>query len=66
MPNKKCFCGKKVASIIGDCKFCDNKFCLVHRLPESHECVGLANCCREAKERNEEKLLNEKCVGTKI
>ena len=66
MANKKCFCGKKFASIIGDCKFCDCKFCLIHRLPESHNCTKLDECCKIAKENNEIKLMEEKCIASKI
>jgi predicted nucleic acid binding AN1-type Zn finger protein len=25
------------------CKFCESSFCIVHRLPEKHECVVLAS-----------------------
>jgi len=40
MPNKCNFegCAKKIAVIVGDCKFCQKKFCTQHRLPEDHDC----------------------------
>jgi predicted nucleic acid binding AN1-type Zn finger protein len=66
MVNKKCFCGKKNAYIIGNCKFCNNCFCLNHRLPESHNCEKLQECCEIAREKNKIKLMNEKCVASKI
>lgn len=66
MANIKCFCGKKYAYIIGDCKYCNQKFCLIHRLPESHNCQNLQECCSIAKKNNEIKLMNEKCTPNKL
>ena len=34
-------CGK-VETLPFTCKFCGNEFCTKHRLPEDHDCVGLA------------------------
>ena len=34
-------CNRAVC-LIGDCRYCDGKFCLKHRLPETHAC-NLAN-----------------------
>jgi predicted nucleic acid binding AN1-type Zn finger protein len=66
MANKKCFCGKKIAYIIGECKFCTCSFCLIHRLPEIHNCINLDKCKEQAKDINENKLMQEKCVANKI
>ena len=67
MTKTKCAtCGKKAAAIIGDCRFCEQKFCLKHRLPESHACINLENCKNEAKERNTENVMNGKCVSAKV
>lgn len=36
------FCGKSFGdSLPFKCKFCGGKFCLKHRLPEAHKCLGL-------------------------
>ena len=34
------YCGKK--ELMGfTCSYCDNYFCVEHRLPEKHKCTGL-------------------------
>ena len=52
-------CSLKVAMIVGHCKYCDNDFCLKHRLPESHDCVNRVDCHMEAKKQLEEKLRSD-------
>ena len=32
---------KSKQSLIGNCKWCNKNYCLKHRLPESHLCIGL-------------------------
>lgn len=52
-------CKSRIAKIVGDCKSCDSRFCLVHRLPEMHRCVNMADIRKQAFEANETKLINE-------
>ena len=59
-------CTDKVVKIIGDCRYCQAKFCGRHRLPEAHACVNLTNCKQVAHERNSVKLLSERCVASKV
>ena len=59
-------CGGKYANIIGDCKFCKCKFCLSHRLPESHNCINISICKDNAFSINSNKVMSEKCVASKI
>ena len=59
-------CSKKTAKIIGDCRYCSNKFCESHRLPESHSCTCYDKVRCESKNILKNKLMNEKCVGVKI
>jgi ubiquitin C len=68
IPNKCAFegCVKKIAVIVGDCKFCQKKFCTQHRLPESHSCPNIQACRQQSFDKNKEKLLREKCVGVKV
>ncbi len=50
------YCGEK-ADIPFKCKFCGDVFCSTHRLPESHECVGLDRYKEDAK--NDRKVVYE-------
>ncbi|KAI8149628.1 ubiquitin family-domain-containing protein [Fennellomyces sp. T-0311] len=59
-------CSDKVVKIIGDCRYCQSRFCARHRLPEAHACVNLMSCRQVAHERNSIKLLSERCVASKV
>ncbi|KAI9299607.1 hypothetical protein BJ944DRAFT_172141, partial [Cunninghamella echinulata] len=59
-------CTDKPVKIIGDCRYCESKFCARHRLPEAHACVNLTTCKQAAYERNTLKLLSERCVASKV
>ncbi|KAI9485315.1 MAG: polyubiquitin [Benjaminiella poitrasii] len=59
-------CSDKVVKIIGDCRYCQHKFCARHRLPEAHSCENLMSCKQAAHERNSIKLLSERCVASKV
>jgi len=68
-PRLKCAfgdCLKKPILIIGNCKFCSNKYCAQHRLPESHSCSNMTDCRQQSFDRNKAKLLKEKCVAAKV
>jgi len=53
-------CRDAAQRIVGDCGFCNGKFCAKHRMLESHMCSKLAACKAEEKERNREKLESER------
>ena len=58
-PRAKCCaegCTQKPAMIIGDCAYCESKFCAQHRLPEMHECVKMKQCRQIAKTENTQRL----------
>jgi len=59
-------CTKKAAVVVGDCKFCQQHFCVKHRLPEMHSCTGLESCKKTSYDKNKEKLMKEKCVANKV
>ncbi|KAI8366832.1 ubiquitin-related domain-containing protein [Radiomyces spectabilis] len=59
-------CHDKSVNIIGDCRYCQSRFCARHRLPEAHACVNLTSCKQMAHERNSMKLLSERCVASKV
>ena len=59
-------CNVRRALIIGDCKYCEQKFCCKHRLPESHACSTILTCQTERFERNKKTLLSNSCVGKKL
>ena len=59
-------CKRRVAVVIGDCKYCQHHYCDTHRLPEDHKCDGLDKCRRERFDKNREKLLKEQIIICKI
>ena len=59
-------CSGKKLKLIGKCSYCSLIFCKNHRLPETHECIGIQECKDRHKEILSKKLLNEKTVGKKI
>jgi len=67
--NNKCAfpdCCQKPVLIIGDCKFCKLKFCVNHRLPESHVCSNMKSCREQSFNKLKAKLESEKCVSSKV
>lgn len=42
------------------CRYCGNKFCAEHRLPENHDCGGLEEEIEKEKEQTEEKWFEDK------
>ena len=48
--------------IVGDCGFCQKRFCGKHRMLESHNCEGLDNARQADKDRNAAKLQHERTV----
>lgn len=59
-------CSKKIALIIGDCIYCNEQFCLKHRLPESHDCKNKKLCNLSYYEKNKSKLLKNALTSKKI
>lgn len=59
-------CKDKAVKIIGDCRYCQQKFCGKHRLPEAHSCQNLNNCRLESAAKNTAKLMGEKCETSKV
>jgi hypothetical protein len=58
-------CKEKIQPIVGECGFCQGKFCSKHRLLESHNCTGLEDCKKESHERNATKLNSERTMAIK-
>lgn len=59
-------CKFKILSIGISCPKCNKSFCGLHRLPEDHQCPFLQEIKDEAFQKNNEKLINNKCVAAKI
>ncbi|ODV88251.1 hypothetical protein CANARDRAFT_26405 [[Candida] arabinofermentans NRRL YB-2248] len=59
-------CNSTPLRMVGDCSFCNGKFCSKHRLLESHNCDGLQNCKDKSYERNALKLQSEQTVASKV
>jgi hypothetical protein len=67
--SKKCSflnCTSAPLRMVGDCQFCQGKFCSKHRLLESHNCSGLKTCKDKSYERNALKLQSEQTVASKV
>lgn len=67
--SKKCSflnCNSTPLRMVGDCQFCQGKFCSKHRLLESHNCKGLKICKDKCYERNALKLQSEQTVASKV
>lgn len=55
-------CKTPAQPIVGDCGFCQKRFCGKHRMLESHNCEGLEDARRADKDRNTAKLEGERTV----
>lgn len=55
-------CKAVAPPIVGDCGFCQQRFCGKHRMLESHNCPGLADARQADKDRNTAKLEHERTV----
>jgi len=55
-------CKAPAQPIVGDCGFCQKRFCGKHRMLESHNCEGLADARKADKDRNTAKLEGERTV----
>ncbi|KEF57464.1 uncharacterized protein A1O9_05381 [Exophiala aquamarina CBS 119918] len=55
-------CRAPAQPIVGDCGFCQKRFCGKHRMLESHNCEGLEDARRADKDRNTAKLEGERTV----
>lgn len=51
-------CDKKSMSFT--CRYCGEKFCAQHRLPENHDCEGLEETVKEEKEESKNQWFEEK------
>ncbi|ORX86936.1 putative ubiquitin [Basidiobolus meristosporus CBS 931.73] len=59
-------CYNRVVRFIGECQYCSQKFCSRHRIPEAHACTYLTTCKQMSFDRYADRLLNEKCVASKV
>jgi len=55
-------CKGAAQPIVGDCGFCQKRFCGKHRMLESHACTGLDDARQADKDRNTAKLQGERTV----
>ncbi|KAI9208380.1 uncharacterized protein BJ171DRAFT_491148 [Polychytrium aggregatum] len=59
-------CTDRAVKIVGDCRYCNSKFCSRHRLPEAHACPNIQHCRDESSAKNAIRLLGDKCVAPKV
>jgi len=55
-------CNALAQPIVGDCGFCQKRFCGKHRMLESHNCEGLEDARQADKDRNAARLEGERTV----
>jgi len=55
-------CKAPAQPIVGDCGFCQKRFCGKHRMLESHNCEGLEDARKADKDRNAAKLEGERTM----
>ncbi|KAI1613287.1 hypothetical protein EDD37DRAFT_648791 [Exophiala viscosa] len=55
-------CKGPAQPIVGDCGFCQKRFCGKHRMLESHNCEGLEDARQADKDRNAAKLQGERTI----
>lgn len=55
-------CKALAQPIVGDCGFCQKRFCGKHRMLESHNCTGLEDARQADKDRNTAKLEHERTI----
>lgn len=56
-------CKAAAQPIVGDCGFCEKRFCAKHRMLESHNCAGLQDARQADKDRNTARLEHERTVA---
>ncbi|KAI9202340.1 uncharacterized protein BJ171DRAFT_444576 [Polychytrium aggregatum] len=59
-------CSDRVGKIVGHCRHCSQDFCSKHRLAEAHNCSQLESCRQASFDKNASKLLEGKCVASKV
>jgi len=64
--NRCSCCQKKSATIVGDCKECGLKYCLVHRLPEDHKCPNMVSLKKNRFNQNRDTLIRQKTTSIKV
>jgi hypothetical protein len=55
-------CKAPAQPIVGDCGFCQKRFCGKHRMLEAHNCEGLEDARKADKDRNAAKLEGERTM----
>ena len=59
-------CNNRAILIVGDCNYCNEKYCCLHRLPEAHSCKNMDICYKNAFEKNEKLVNGGKCVRERV
>jgi ubiquitin-small subunit ribosomal protein S27Ae len=59
-------CNSRAVLIFGDCNYCNEKYCSLHRLPEDHLCKNMDICNKNAFDKNERVVNGGKCVRDKV
>jgi ubiquitin len=59
-------CSNRTVLIVGDCGYCKESYCALHRLPEAHLCKNMDICYKNAFDKNERLVNGGKCVKERV
>ncbi|CAH6721301.1 AN1-type zinc finger protein Tmc1p [[Candida] jaroonii] len=66
---KKCYfknCNVNYLKLVGDCQYCQGKYCHKHRLLENHDCNYLNQYKLLEHQKNAIKLENERTISSRV
>ena len=52
------FCGDEITDLAFECNYCDESYCQVHRLPETHDCANVAQAVPPGSRKDEPEVFS--------
>lgn len=59
-------CNFYAMKLIGQCNSCDNFYCRIHRLPETHKCKNILELKNKERIKLANKLMSEKTIEKRV
>ena len=59
-------CNFYAMKLIGQCNSCDNFYCRIHRLPETHKCLFMLELKNKERMKLANKLMSEKTIEKRV